>query len=315
MSKLRTGTRPVRRAEYWAILASIAFVPICFYGIRAAAVIGLAAVTAMLTDLVCLFLRGRPYKLVDLSNIGHAVVLALLFPATIPYSIVILSTVFSVAVGTHVFGYRRDLLFPPAAVGYLFALTCWKEEVLQFPAVMQRLALFHNDVPLGASLTSQFNEKGSFQALHTETLDLLIGAVPGAMGTGCILLLGLGIVILMLRRQLNFFAALGFIYCGFLPMVFESYSVGVYATNMLLFSLIYFVADPAVMPCRGLSAFLAGLITSAVTGALIVLYHIEYAPMIAVVLCCPVWRWMYAFSQRITTAKTEGKEQEDTANA
>lgn len=310
MSKRRTSTRPVRRAEYWAILGAVAFVAVVFYGVRAAAVIGLAAVTAMLTDLICLYLRGRPYQLVNFSNIGHAVVLALLFPATVPYSIVILSTMFAVAVGTHVFGYRKDLLFPPAAVGYLFALTCWKDEVLQFPEVTGGLRLFHNDVSLGASLTSLFNEKGSFQTLHTETLDLLIGAVPGAMGTGCILLLALGLVILLLRRQLDLYAALGFIYCGVLPMIAGNATIGIYATNMLLFSLMFFVADPAVMPCRGLGAFLAGLLTAFVTGVLIVLYHIEYAPVIAVILCCPAWRWLSTLRRRGSTASAKTQEEE-----
>lgn len=60
----------------------------------------------------CLFLRGRSYRLVDLSNIANALLLVLMFPATIPFSIVILSTVFAVAVGAHVFGCRKDLLFP-----------------------------------------------------------------------------------------------------------------------------------------------------------------------------------------------------------
>lgn len=308
MSKPQSS-RPVRRPEYWAILGSVAFVAICFYGIRAAAVIGLSAVTAMLTDLICLFLRGRPYKLVDLANIGNAVVLSMLFPATVPYSIVILSTVFAVAVGTHVFGSRKDLLFPPAAVGYLFALLCWKDEILQFPAVGKHLALFHNDAVLYPSITSQFNQKGSFALLHTEPLDLVIGAVASPMGTSCLLLLLLGIVVLLLRRQLNVWAAVGYLYCGMIPAFLLHTSIGIYATNMLLFSLIYFVADPAVMPCRGFRALLAGLFTAALTGLLISLFRIEYAPIVAVILSCPFWRFL-----RTAGVKPEASEKEASVN-
>ena len=292
------STRPVRRPEYWLILGSLVFVAVCFYGIRAAAVFGLAAATALLTDLVILFLRGRSYRMIDLSNIGNAIVLALLFPATVPYSVVILSTVFATVVGAHVFGYRRDLVFPPAAVGYLFALTCWKEEILQFPEIGKRLALFGNDVSTTVSLASQFNEKGSFYYLHTDLLDCLIGAVPGPMGTGCIIMLVLGIVILIARRQLDLFAVLGSALFLTLPVLHGNADLSMLLTDMLLFSVIFFIGDPALMHCQGIAAFLASGLTCLVTGFLIANYHLEYAPVIAVILTCPLWRWMASVEQQ-----------------
>lgn len=287
---LRQTNRPVRRAEYWLVLGSLAFVAVCFYGIRAAAVLGLAAVTALATDFVCLFLRGKSYKLVDLSNIGNALVLALLFPATVPYSIVILSTVFAVAVGTHVFGYRRDVLFPPAAVGFLFAAICWKDEVLLYPEVGKHLKLFGNDVNMVPSFTSQLMEKGTLRMTHTDFQDFLIGAVPGPMGTGCILMLVIGLVILIARRQLNFFAAFGGCVCIVLPIMICHTGISVLGTNMILFSMIFFFGDPALMTCRSLVAYVAAAITALLAGYLIAVYRIEYAPLAAIILTCPIWR-------------------------
>ncbi len=290
MSKAQSA-RPVRRPEYWLILGSLAFVAVCFYGIRAAAVMGLASVTAMVTDFICLFLRGRSYKLVDLSNVGHALVLALMYPATIPYSIVILSTMFGTVIGAHIFGYRRDLLFPPSAVGYLFAVCCWKNEVLQFPEIGKRLALFGNQVAMSDSLSAQFNEKGSIQYLHTELLEALIGAVPGSMGTSCIIMLVLGIVILIIRRQLKPFALFGFSLCIFLPVMAGNAGISILLTNMLLFSAIYFIGDSSLLPCSGVFAYLAAACTGLLTGYLITAFHLEYAPLVAVILTCPLWRW------------------------
>ncbi|MCR5718388.1 MAG: RnfABCDGE type electron transport complex subunit D [Oscillospiraceae bacterium] len=292
------SSRPVRRPEYWLILGSLVFVAVCFYGIRAAAVIGLAAVTAMITDLIVLFWRGRAYRSIDVSNIGNAIVLALLFPATVPYSIVIISTVFGTVIGAHVFGYRRDLVFPPSAVGYLLALTCWKDEILQFPEVGSRLALFGNEPAVQPSFTALFNEKGSIYFLHEDILECLIGAVPGPMGTGCVIMLLLGIVILIARRQLDLFAVLGGILNMTLPVLYGRADHTILLTNMLLFSLIFFIGDRALMPCRGLAAFLASGITCTLTGFLITAYHLEYAPVIAVILTCPLWRWFAAIEKR-----------------
>ena len=268
MSKPQSS-RPLRRPEYWLILGSLAFVAVCFYGIRAAAVLGLAGVTAMVTDFICLFLRGRSYRLIDLSNVGNALVLALMFPATVPYSIVLLSTMFGTVVGAHVFGYRRDLLFPPSAVGYLFAVTCWRNEVLQFPQIGQRLVLFGNDVAMTDSLTAQFNEKGSIHYLHTELIECLIGAVPGPMGTSCIIMLTLGLVILLVRRQIDICSVLGYLLCVILPIVSGKGEI--------------------------------------------VEYHLEYAPLIAVILSCPFWRWIAALEARLRQKMAAEKEAEKEA--
>ena len=297
MSSLR-NRRPVRRPEYWVFLGAIAFVAVCFYGVRAAAVMGLAGVTAILTDFICLFFRGRSYKLVDLSNVGAAVVLALMFPATVPYSIVVLSTVFAVAVGAHVFGYRKDLLFPPAAIGYLFALICWKDEILLFPQVGNYLSLFDNDVPMVASLSSEYNANPLSAMAHMDGLELLIGAVPGPMGTSCVLLLLLGIVILLLRRQINFWALLGSQFCIIIPVVFGVAEMKIYCTNMLLFSMVFFMNDPSVLPTRGMLSYFAVLLTALLTGFLIFRFQLEYAPVVAVILTCPFWHWIGAIEER-----------------
>ena len=309
MSKPQSA-RPIRRPEYWLILGSLAFVAVCFYGIRAAAVMGLAAVTAMVTDFICLFLRGRSYRLIDLSNVGNALLLVLMYPATVPYSIVILSTIFGTIVGAHIFGYRRDLLFPPAAVGYLFALTCWKNEILQFPEIGKRLALFGNDVPMLESLTAQFNEKGSMRLLHMELQECLIGAVPGPMGTSCIIMLVLGMVILVVRRQLDPFAILGYLVSVVFPITYAKADSGIFLTNMLLFSLVFFVGDAALMPCHGIFAYIAAGCTGVLTGYLIAVEHLEYAPLVAVIITVPLWRWFASLEAELREKLQSGEKKE-----
>lgn len=296
------SNRPLRRPEYWALVISLAVVGVFFYGIRAAAVYGLAAVTAVLTDLICLFLRRRSYRLIDLSNIGTALVLAMMLPATVPYSVVLLGTVFAVAVGTHVFGYRRNYLLPPAAAGYLFVVLCWSEEVLRFPAVGERLALFGNEVTLHESISATLNRT---DVIHGDVLDVLIGAVYSPMGTGCIILLLVGGAVLIVRGQLSYWAVTGF-YLGLLiaAHVLKIGYVQLFFCNMGLFSLIFLVADPAVMPCRTLLGTVGALCTGLLTGFLIAAYHLEYAPVAAVMLTCPLW-WALRRAERFLTKEPE----------
>ena len=281
-------SRPLRRQEYWVVIAACCVVCVCFYGIRAAAVLALAAVTAVATDFVCLFLRGRSYRRIDLSNIGYALIMAMMFPATIPYSILILSTVFATAVGSHVFGYRRDHLFPPPALGYLFALISWPKSVLNFPPVGADLHLFHNPEDLTESFSVALNKDGLDKA---DMYDMLLGFVRSPMGTGCILLLAVCGLVLLFRGQLDPWKFLGCL-LGMSVAVFL-YGVSLQellAANMVLFSLLFLISDPAVNPCTPSAGWVGAAVVGLFTSYLIAAFGMEYAPVIAVILGCPLWR-------------------------
>ena len=286
MSRFKS-TRPMRRPEFWCVLIALSLVSVCYYGLRAAAVYGLAIVTAVATDLLCLFLQSRPYRWIDLSNVANAVILAMMLPATIPYSIVILGTVFMVAVGTHVFGSRRDYLFPPPAVGYLFILLSWRKELRQFPQVGVRLALFGNDVELSPSLSSAYN---ATRLLTGERYDLFLGIGANAMATGCILLLTVCFFVLLFRRQVSLWASVGYLFgiaMMLLPGGFRPDAL--LMTNMIVFALLFLVADPCVMPCRSILAYPAAAATSFLMMYLIITFQMEDAPVIAVMLTVPLW--------------------------
>ncbi len=294
--------RRIRRSEYWAALAAVCMVSVFYYGIRAAAVMGLAAVTAVLTDFFCLFLQNKAYKAADLSNAAAAVIMTLMFPASIPYSIVLLSTVFAVTVGVHVFGSRGNYLFHPSAVGYLFALLCWKDEVLRFPPAGRMLSLFGNEgLSFQASLSSEFNTEG---LLRTDLLDLLIGAVSSPMGTGCILLLFAILVILVCRRSISFWGVWGYIVgiaavsvLGNVPVI------PMCAVNMILFAAIFLAGDTAALPRHPMCALCSTAVTGMLTYFLIDHFQLEYAPVIAVLLSCPVWQAFDALSEQFLSVK------------
>ncbi|MBE6825456.1 MAG: hypothetical protein E7511_01050 [Ruminococcus sp.] len=294
---LKTEFRQTRSPEYWLVLGTLCLISVFYYGIRAAAVLGLAAVTAVLTDFICLFLRDRAYKAADLSNVANALILALMFPASIPYSIVILSTVFAVAVGTHVFGTRRDMLFPPAAAGYLFALLSWKEEVLSFPKTGAEIRLFGNDaLARFPSMSADFNAEG---VLTTDAYDILIGTICGPMGTGCLFLIVLGLLVLGFRKSISWSGVIGF-FSGIVLLCFftRTSPYAALSTNMVLFAALFLAADTNIAPRGFFPPWFGGIFTGALTQYLVYAYDIEYAPVVAVMLSCPVWRGLDALGQK-----------------
>ncbi len=297
MSTVTTGRR-LRSPEYWLALIAVCLVSVFYYGIRAAAVIGLAVVTAVLVDFFCLFLQNKSYKKADLSNIAAAIVMVLMFPATVSYAVVVISTVFTVAVGIHVFGSRGNYLFPPAAVGYLFALLCWKDEILLFPQAGNHLQLIGNEnAVLQNSLSSVFNAEGM---LGMDPFDLLIGAVYSPMGTGCILLLVVVLVILLIRRSVSYWSTAGFLFGISFLATFGRIPVWQYASvNMVLFSTVFLVGDTMAMPKGRLSVLFGSILTGMLTFYLMVQHGLEYAPVVSVMLTCPVWYGLAEIEERI----------------
>jgi len=289
MSNASSCQRP-RKIEYWVFLACMIAIGICYYGIRAGAVYGLSAFTAILTDFVCLFLEKRSYKLVDLANIGMAVTMSMMFPATVPYSIVILSTIFAITIGSHVFGYRKGYLFPPPAIGYLFALFCWKDEILQFPETGEKLPLFHYQAELSNSMSHILLTENE---IHESWSNILMGTIPAPMGTGCIVMLLVGMIVLLSRKQLSLWACLGYILgvsvCSFFTPI-SMYAVLV--SCMSLFTMIFLVADPLIMPCKSIMAYIGAFITAMFSCYLITFNHLEYAPVVSVVISIPLWQWL-----------------------
>ncbi|HAJ96539.1 MAG TPA: hypothetical protein DCO72_02210 [Ruminococcus sp.] len=296
-----------RKIEYWIFLACIIGIGICYHGVRALAVYGLSAVTAILTDFICLFLEKKSYKRADLANIGMALTMCMMFPATVPYSIVILSTIFAVAIGSHVFGYRKRYLFPPSAIGYLFALSCWKDEILNFPEAGEKLPLFHHQAELSNSMSYILLTENE---IHSSWNQILMGTVHSPMGTGCIIMLAVGMVVMICRKQISLWACLGYLLGISISSFFMSVSIhGVLISCMTVFSMIFLIADPAVMPCRNIMAYVGALVTGLLSCYLISAYHLEYAPIVAVMLSIPLWRWLSKIEEQMTPEVEEDEEE------
>lgn len=304
--------RRLRKPEYWLSLIVVALIAVCYYGIRAAAVMGIAAATAVLTDFICLFLQNKSYKSVDLSNAAAAVIMTMLFPASIPYSIVLISTVFAIAVGVHVFGSRSQYLFHPSALGYVFALLCWKHEVLRFPQAGAVLRLFGNtDISALPSASAEFAAEGR---VHADLLDLLIGAVCSPMGTGCILLLLVISIIQLFRKGISLYAFVGYFAGIALLAIFgdvPAYPLCLF--HMILFSGIFLVADTDLVPVDPVCAMAASFITGALTYYLAAVLRLEYAPVAAVLLTSPLWQLLREHGRAVLTMQREAETDETPA--
>jgi electron transport complex protein RnfD len=75
-----------------------------FYGMRPLYLLLISMITSIVTGFCCTLLRKRIPNIHDLSNLVTAMIVPLLFPATVQLEIVVAATVFALAVVKYPFG-------------------------------------------------------------------------------------------------------------------------------------------------------------------------------------------------------------------
>ena len=171
-----------------------------YYGIRVLILALIASGTCLALDAVCLHLRNQPIRAAHLDAVNTGLTLTLMMPASVRYDTLIITCFAAIIIGKALFGGRVNLLFPPAAVGYTFSILAFGTELLQFPQPYTAL-------PLGNQIDAAYTMSASAQFHANRMIDLsdklLLGALPGPMGTGCILLLTVCIGILLHRGAMQ----------------------------------------------------------------------------------------------------------------
>ena len=155
-------------------LMALALMSYFYYGVRSAVLCGICVAVSLVAEIVSLRLMGRHFKADDLTCTSDALILALMLPACMDYSIAVIASVFAVVVAKNVFGGRKNMIFSPAAAAYVFALTSWGSKLLMFPEPHNKLGVFEKpdtlaDVPTYILVPSYI--------LHELTVAFKIGVI------------------------------------------------------------------------------------------------------------------------------------------
>lgn len=108
------------------------------YGSGVLVNIALATITALLTELVMLHLRGRPVKpfITDYSAVITAWLLALAIPPLSPWWLIVVGTLFAIVFAKQLYGGLGYNPFNPAMVGYAVLLISFPALMTKWPATL-----------------------------------------------------------------------------------------------------------------------------------------------------------------------------------
>lgn len=298
MSKEKAVKSPVIvMTDYLICLIAISVLCIYYYGIRALIVIITAVATSFVCDVVCIKLRGKKLERWDISSVISALVFALLCPATIPYQILIVSCIFMIVIGKQAFGGKDNYIFNCVAVAFVFAALCFKEYMFVYPvpeayAQLDLSSYVSDNVVKSFTLTIDNMSKSAIS-----NFDMILGKMPGPMGTTNIILIAVCAFVLICRNSISLItfvtsiaSILGITFL-FPPSVRESAGLSVVYelfSGATLFVATFVVSDKNYVPKTKYGKALYGISA----GILAVLFrrfaNVEIGLIFAVVLINPL---------------------------
>lgn len=269
-------------------LVALEIMQFFYYGVRATALSGVCAVVSLATEIICVRLMGRHFTADDLHCLSDALIISLMLPAVTDFRIAAIACIF-MAVIKNVFGGRKNMIFSPSAVAYVFMLTSWRGQLVMYTELHTHTGIFEKAGSLVSSASHAFNTTGK---MNYTDFEILMGNVTGSLS---ILLLIVSALILFFRNDISrgaFVGAfLGIIFlAGVLPMCNNVYNSIKYtfSTNMVLFAMIYIISDKRIAPKQNYYAFFYGFFIAILSYVLVLATTKENMIVVVSLLFTPV---------------------------
>jgi electron transport complex protein RnfD len=241
----------------------IALLPATIYSVylfrlNAIITILLSIIAAVVTEAIIQKIRKKPITISDWSAVITGLLLSFNLPASVPWWIPIIGSIFAISIVKHAFGGLGQNFMNPALAARAFLVASWPVEMTSWitPGV---------DAVSTATPLTLFGDK-----LQPSMVDLFIGNVSGCIGETSALLLILGGIYLLYRGVIKItipgiyigtFAVLTLLFSGF-DFNFTLYQL---LSGGLMLGAIYMATDYASSPVNTkgqiIFAFGAGMLT------------------------------------------------------
>ena len=273
----------------------IALVPLYFmayfyYGSRIFLLGATAVTTCLLCSWLCDFLLHRRVNFRDMSSVVTGLIISMMMPPTINFSIVVFASMFAILVAKAPFGGTGHNIFNPAAAGLAFAFICWNSQMFLYTKPLQKLPItITENVALLQGPTATLKLGGVPRIGLTE---MLLGNYPGPIGSTYALIIFSCLVYLIARKTIQWYMPISYILPIALMAAFKHpYLVSPSESIMnelfvgsLFFVAVYMVSDPATSPKYRISRILYGLSASVLTMLFRYYSPLELSSVFAVLL-------------------------------
>lgn len=246
-------------------MAPLYIMAVYYYGLRPLLLAVASVLTCIVCQGLCSLLQGRRLNVRDLTPIVTGMMIPLMLPASINFTVVIMICLFAILVAKAPFGGTGENLFNPAAAGLAFGAICWSEQFFSYPMPFYTLEIFGNEAVRTGQNPATVLALGGVPSYDLS--EILFGNVPGPMGAANILVIVACLVFLISRRVIKWYTPVSFLAAAALmaaihpragfgaqeSVLFELCS------GSLLFGAAFMLGDPVTSPKRPLGRLLYGL--------------------------------------------------------
>ena len=256
---------------------------IIYFGLNALLIVTLSLLSAFLSEIVFLLIKGKDLKSClrefDLSSLVTGLLIGLVCGPQYPLYAPVLGSIFAIVVVKMLFGGTGKNLVNPAIVGRIFIFVSFQSVIGAYvlPSIS---ALSSPSVTTNATFLEVFLKGNG--AIHSN-LDLFLGTgVAGCIGETCKVALILGFIYLIIRRIINFLYPVIYVaVTGLVSVALYSFDFSVFLPSILsgglLLGAIFMATDYTTTPNTLLGNIIYFVLLGAVTAVL------RYATQIEVV--------------------------------
>ncbi len=269
--------------DYSIMLSAPILVGIFTHGVRVLFAVLLGVLTCAVCGKIAEKILKVKFPLRDFSPFFLGACTALMMPANAPWWMIVCASAFAMVVCVVPFGSANDAPFVPPAAAFCFAVLCWGETVFDYSETGNSIA----------SLLSQGNSIGQNVA---SVLEVLVGNVPTAMGTGSALALFGALIYLIIRRPKDSISSLTFIFAVIvMALIFPRVGTGRFISlimelcgGMLLFSAVFFMSFPSILPKRTLPRALWGFVSGIICMLIRYAGAFEETAVFGILIACAI---------------------------
>ncbi len=278
---LTTETKRSATTDYILMLCVPLIVAIFTQGFSAIINIAISLVSCVIISAV-----GKKIASLEISpKFSHLFIIgtsvALLLPASAPWWLITLTATFATGVCVLPFGNPEKVPFIPSATALCFATLCWPEEI-------------YNYSEFGDSLGKMLLYGNSVDDNVVAVLEALVGNVPSALGTGCILALLGSFVFLVIRNPKDSISSFTFILAVCLmavlfPRVATGRVISVVmelCSGMIFFGAIFFMSSSVYAPKRTISKLLWGFTSGVICMLIRYVSPLEESACFGFIIAC-----------------------------
>lgn len=296
-NKTELNTRRAMK-DYALMLSALIIAGIFNYGLKVLFSVLLGVITCAVCGKIAEKILKVKFPLRDFSPFFLGACTALMMPASAPWWLIVCTSAFATVVCVVPFGTAADAPFVPPAAAFCFAALCWSDTVFAYSET-------------GSSVTQLLSQGNSIGQNVAAVLEVLVGNVPSAMGTGSVLALLGALIYLIIRRPKDSISSLTFILAVVLTaLAFPRVGTGRLLSvimelcgGMMLFSAVFFMSYPSVLPARPLPRAVWGAVSGVICMLIRYAGAYEETAVFGILIACAI----SGFFEKLPLSKKDKK--------